>query len=154
MTYRTADFFSLASANRASQPEARTVCGMGEVVGSWLTAPFTYMRRMALMTFKELFDKFVPIVETRISRMPATSSATQFANAELLKLKTLGNSGEHELALKQFAQKLLTVTLPPPPGSCLYEVSGIQFCLTNVTPDECQALGGIEVQSCAGIPPW
>src|SRR5262245_30966456 len=95
---------------------------------------------MASMTLEEFFNKYVAIVEDRLTELEAQQPVPEFRE----RLTDLKNAGAQQL--RAFAQPLLNDVPPKLPsartGACTYPVGDARFCLSNLTRDECDALGG------------
>jgi hypothetical protein len=110
----------------------------------------TFMTLPPSMTLEQLFVNFKAVMQNRLNRNnPPPSQAAR----SLFNTLSLSNAA-------QTAQQLLNLTVAQAnpqtesPGPCLYVVNNNNFCLSNLTPTECQALGGKHIDTCTGLPQW
>jgi hypothetical protein len=100
-------------------------------------------------TPQEFFDAYVSVLEGRLQANPSPSLRP--------KLEALKAQGPPGLLVPGVAVQLLQ-EFPPapdgPPGPCHYIVNNTDFCLPNLTPQECMNLHGKSVPACGTIPPY
>ena len=100
------------------------------------------------MTEQELFDRIVKVLSQRLSGV-----ADQALQNRLTAFKAAGPKGL-DLAQGLITDTKFRVAGAQKTGACKYQVDNRDFCVSNVTQQECNTLGGTFGGECGDLPSW